>query len=133
MKILVLFNECYKPQVEAILSDIKGYYYNKEAELRPYWGSKFAGELERIACGEQVDVFFYSTANNSISGLADIITEEKPEMLISYNLVGFEYRTLTDNYSLNLYSLPQIHFCEEAIMKRLDGTTAINMFFTSGR
>lgn len=65
-----------------------------------------------------------------------MIKENIPDVLISYNLAGFEWTTLTDGLGYNLINCLQLHFIEKdelANEEMLDKLRGINLFIYDKR
>lgn len=78
------------------------------------------------------DVVMLDTSKEKRPYLSRDIRNEKPDLLISYDLAGFELTTLTDGLSYNLIDCRQIHIVSDDKLSnenRLNEVMSINMFF----
>lgn len=78
------------------------------------------------------DIVMLDTSKEKRPYLSRDIRNEDPDLLVSYDLAGFELTTLTDGLTYNLIDCRQIHIIKSDRLsneKRLKEVMSINMFF----
>lgn len=114
---------------ETVLADLKRYYAINHEAMRTLWGRQLSALLEEMTSIGNAEIFFTYPEETGFVDMDRQIKETSIDLLVSYDLTGFEFVTLTDNYSYNLYTLPQIHICSPKEKESVDAVTAVNMFF----
>ena len=134
MKIMVVsydeLNKC--PSRKQVLSDMAGMYDNASNERLEEMGTEFKNRLASIKSNCDVQVLFADTSHDKRTTVITQIKEAGPDILVTYNLAGYEFSTLTDGIAYNLIDCRQIHFiCKERISENiyLNRNLSINMFF----
>ena len=82
--------------------------------------------------GDNSDIVMLDTSKDKRPYLSRDIRNEHPDILVSYDLAGFELTTLTDGLAYNLIDCRQIHLIKSDKLsneKRLNEVMSINMFF----
>ena len=137
MKLIVInydeLNQC--PTTEDVLEDITEIYKDLSIEKKEELGTKLNNQLLALQCnavGKSDEVVFVNTSTREQRYLIEKIVErEKPDLLISYNLAGFELGTLTDSLSYNLFDCRQFHIIKKRNLpneKYLQKLKSINLF-----
>ena len=89
--------------------------------------------LEQLAKDKSADVVYIDTSNKAQRcRMTEQIQKMAPELLVTYNLAGFEMCTLTDGLSYNLVDCRQFHLKENRCLPNeeyLFKEKSINMFF----
>ena len=87
-------------------------------------------ELENISGSREIAML--NTSEGRRPFLSTDIKNEKPDILLTYDLAGFELTTLTDGLSYNLIDCRQLHVIKNEIpvnKNMLNKIMSINMFF----
>lgn len=116
---------------QEVLNDIASFYENASSDLATKWGAEFKALLgEIITMGAEIE--WADTHDESKRQLLPaLIKKLLPDVLISYNLAGFEWTTLTDGLGYNLIPCKQIHIIEQDYKIRNDNLNkikGINLF-----
>jgi len=76
-------------------------------------GSHLREQLEELSCSKTCNIEFEKT---SVIGdrvyISERLKKKKIDLLVTYNLAGFELSTLTDGLAYNLLDCRQFHFIE---------------------
>jgi len=134
MKIVVIsYDELNKlPTSEQVISDLIKVYKAAPVTCHENMGKTLRSQIDSLI--DKTDNAIVSFMNNSVSERINIekfVNEEKPDLLISYNLAGFEISTLTDSVLYNLLNCRQFHFINIPNLpneKYLDRLLSINLF-----
>lgn len=135
MKISVVYYEELNSKKESaeVIEDVITYYDNSDDMTRLEWGQKLRGELENLHKTKRAEIHFVETGDGKRKLITSQILAVEPDLLVTYNLAGFELCTLTDGLSYNLLSCRQLHFIEKDNCpneKYLQKDKSINMFLT---
>lgn len=98
------------------------------------------GELTEVMLGKSVyedltavnDVIFVDTSKTLRPYISIKLQELKPDLLITYDLAGFELTTLTDGLSYNLLDCRQFHILSQGrdmLRQYRDKVFSLNMLF----
>ena len=123
-----------KPDEEEVISDLKKYYLGLKAGERQELGSELIQLFETQICGNSGKIEFAFLGTSEVAGRQYIpgkIKELHSDLIVSYNLAGFEWTTLTDALGYNLICTPQIHFVKKHGLpgeQYLTKVRAINLF-----
>lgn len=135
MKIVVIsYNELNnQPSLEQVVSDLCHIFKTSDEFEKENMGSKLRHELSDIISGniQPGIVFIDTTSQYSRNRLQINVDNERPDLLISYNLAGFELCTLTDSLQYNLYDYRQFHIIQKKDLpnkKYLSKIRSINLF-----
>lgn len=115
-----------------VMADIADYVTGADNQTRLEWGRVLAKELTELVDTDKADICFVITDTDKRSSIPSQIRGISPDLLVTYDLAGFELCTLTDGLSYNLLHCRQIHFVgnrECPNMKYLEKDKSINMFF----
>ena len=139
MKITVIsYEELNKiPTSAQVVSDIIKAYETSTREVREDMGSelnKMITDLQDEALRREAEknIRFFDTSNlRSRELLIEELEKEEQDLIVSYNLAGFECTTLTDSLGYNLVDCRQFHFITKKEVpgeKYLSKQKSINMF-----
>ena len=135
MKIVVIsYDELNKrPTNEEVLSDLFKTYENASDIVKENMGHVLNNQLQSlIKEHDNACISFLNTSDfNKRIGLEQFVKDENPDLLISYNLAGFELSTLTDSVLYNLLDCRQFHFITKDNLpneKYLEKLLSINLF-----
>ena len=136
MKIVVIsYDELNKrPSKEQVIEDIIYYSIDKASGLlTENLGSVLRGQLKELKGNpNSASVVFMDTSDlPRRNNLEQFVKEQIPDLLVSYNLAGFELGTLTDSLLYNLLNCRQFHFITKKPLSNeqfLDKLMSINMF-----
>ena len=115
MKILVVsYDELNSsPSNEQVINDIIRGYDNASIECRENMGRTLRDEIERLkdfkSVSDVIITFWDTHTRGNREKLPALIKCDYPDLLVSYNLAGFELHTLTDSLSYNLIDCRQFH------------------------
>ena len=138
--IVVNYDELnYRPSEKQVLGDICRLYVGASQTCREEMGKVLNEQLSQLssylAGNDPIDkyhVIFTDTSNISKRNhLLDIIKDLKPDLLVSYNLAGFELSTLADSLLYNLINCRQFHIIRKKNLpneKYLKILRSINLF-----
>lgn len=134
MKIVVVNYEelCGIIDETTVLKDIILYRCSANDRTRLEWGTEFRMQLEQLEDLGNTVLFADTSSKKKRGMITAFLREQKPDLLVTYNLAGFELCTLTDGLSYNLIDCRQIHFIEDGNYnneKMLEKEKSINMFF----
>ncbi len=116
MKIAVVnyseMNPC--PGKEQVIDDICRLYSCASKDFKEDMGIVLNEQLTNLSCQESqytdCDICFINTSTHlERVQLKSSIDSYKPDLLVSYNLAGFELSTLTDSLLYNLIDCRQFH------------------------
>lgn len=100
---------------------------------RAEFGSELRKRMDNLSSDRNAEVIFVDTADRTKRPeMTSKIKEISPDLLVTYNLAGFELCTLTDGLSYNLLDCRQFHLKDKknlANEKYLFKEKSINMFF----
>ena len=135
MKIIVInYDELNNPPSNKdVLSDIKSVFESASQTLLEDMGSKLYDHISNLLSDEKYgEIIFADTSDASKRNrLEAFVSEQKPDLLVSYNLAGFEKCTLTDSLLYNLMDCRQFHIIKKSGLpneKYLDKLRSINLF-----
>lgn len=118
---------------EDIKNDIVSFWSVSKSETKEELGSALKKQLEKLESGEGCDIEIINVEKtNERAHLMDTLRGMDIDLLVTYNLAGFELRTLTDGFSYNLVDCRQLHIidkCDANVEEILKKDTSINMFF----
>ena len=135
MKIFVVnyieLNIC--PSKEQVLSNLSKVFFNASDECIKKMGSTLKNQVAAALNNPLLaDVIFMDTSDSFHRQQLEIkVKDVMPDLLISYNLAGFELGTFTDSVLYNLLDCRQFHFLtiDNLPNKRyLDKLLSINIF-----
>ena len=123
-----------KPSKEQVLSDLFNAFNSSSEESLENMGKVLRNQIRGLIEGNNSAEIVYMDTSDSArrNRLSDYIQTEAPDLLISYNLAGFELETLTDSVLYNLLDCRQFHFINKNNLsneKYLDKLLSINLFF----
>ena len=134
MKILVVsYDELNpRPDKEQVISDVCAFYNDAMDVTKENLGNDIRCQIEALINSKEAEVIFADTEDPEQRKLLyGTLMETAPDLLVSYNLAGFELRTLTDSLSYNLLDFRQIHFVDRddcPNKKYLEKERSINIF-----
>lgn len=134
MKIYVVnYDELNKRKTDAeVVADLVKFWDEATIKTREEMGSFLRETLSRLAEGAAYDIAWDDTTDVRLRQLIPSrIREASPDVLVTYNLAGFELTTLTDGLGYNLVSCRQIHFVEKDSLPNevyLQKDRSINIF-----
>lgn len=119
-----------------VIDDLRTFLKDLGEDKLEELGAKYRLLLEN-AINSGVDIEWADTSDAIRRQLIPgMIKENMPDVLISYNLAGFEWTTLTDGLGYNLINCLQLHFIEKdelANEEMLDKLRGINLFIYDKR
>ena len=112
MKIAVInYDELNKYLSEKnVLDDLIYVYDAADKERLEDMGESLRRQLESLKNSCEPDMIFIDTRSTIRNTLINQIKTIAPDILVTYNLAGFEFGTLTDGIAYNLIDCRQIHF-----------------------
>ncbi|MCR5849038.1 MAG: hypothetical protein K6G75_13115 [Lachnospiraceae bacterium] len=135
MKIIVVnYNELNNPPSNSeVLTDIKSVFDSASQTVLEDMGSRLREDLTKLFLdSESADMVFMDTSDiYKRNHLESFVGEQKPDLLISYNLAGFELSTLTDSLLYNLMDCRQFHIIKKKELPNercLEKLRSINLF-----
>lgn len=137
MRILVVnYDEINpRPDKEKVVADICSFYYDAEDVIKENLGSDVRNQLEKLIVTNDAEVIFADTEKiEQRKLLYSTLKEIEPDLLVTYNLAGFELCTLTDSLSYNLLDCRQIHFVDRKDCPNnmyLEKEKSINIFIVN--
>lgn len=135
MKIAVVnyneFNKC--PGADDVVSDVTDFYRSCIDVIREDLGCRLNKELADVSLGKTKCeiVFVPSDSPTERKMITRTVGSMDCDLLVTYNLAGFELETLTDGLSYNLLNCRQIHFVDKEEYFQKDyykKIRSINMF-----
>lgn len=135
MKIVVVsYSELNdRKEVQEVEEDILSYYFSKNQFLAHEWGSVLRKQFEELSKTRNATIVFEETEiKKKREEMIDSLRAKEIDLLVSYNLAGFEQSTLTDGLAYNLVDCRQLHILEKKNLpnsKLLEKEKSINMFF----
>ena len=118
MKIIVInYDELNNPPSNKdVLSDIKSVFETASQTILEDMGSKLRDHISNLLSDEKYgEIIFADTSDASKRNcLEAFVSEQKPDLLVSYNLAGFEKCTLTDSLLYNLMDCRQFHIIKKS-------------------
>ncbi len=135
MKIAVVsYKELNMEKTEAqVIEDVISSFKDSNEQTQKEFGEELRKSLEELEGGKKAEVVFIDTSDGRKREMMNsAIKEVSPDLLVSYNLAGFEQCTLTDGLGYNLIDCRQFHFRDEGNHnneKMLEKDKSINMFF----
>lgn len=134
MKILVVnYDELnQQPNKEQVVVDVCSFYNDATDVIRENLGNDMRCRIEALINCKEAEVLFANTKEAEQRKLLyGTIKDDEPDLLVTYNLAGFELCTLTDSLSYNLLDCRQIHFVDRNDCpnnKYLEKERSINLF-----
>lgn len=135
MKIIVItYKELNNPpSSDEVLADIKSTFESSSQTVLEDMGSRLHQKLSNLFNDKnKCNIIFADTSDSDKRNLLEsYIAEQKPDLLVSYNLAGFELCTLTDSLLYNLMDCRQFHFIKKKGLpneKYLEKLRSINLF-----
>ena len=139
MKITVInYEELNKiPTTSQVVSDIIKAYENSSYEMHEDMGielEKMITDLQDESLRQEAEKNIYFVDTSSIrlrEFLIEDLRKQNQDLIVSYNLAGFECTTLTDSLGYNLVDCRQFHFITKKGVpgeKYLSKQKSINMF-----
>lgn len=134
MKILVVsYDELNpRPDKEQVISDVCAFYNDAMDVTKENLGNDIRYQIKALINSKEAEVIFADTEDPEQRKLLyGRLMETAPDLLVSYNLAGFELCTLTDSLSYNLLDFRQIHFVDRddcPNKKYLEKERSINIF-----
>ncbi len=136
MKIVVIsYDELNKrPSKEQVIEDIIYHSIDNASEsLTEDLGSILREQLKELKENpNSASLTFMDTSDlPHRNDLEKFVKEQTPDLLVSYNLAGFELGTLTDSLLYNLLNCRQFHFITKKPLSNeqfLNKLMSINMF-----
>ena len=134
MKILVVSYEELnpRPDKEQVISDVCAFYSDAMDVTKENLGNDIRYQIKALINSKEAEVIFADTEDPEQRKLLyGILKEIEPDLLVTYNLAGFELCTLTDSLSYNLLDCRQIHFVDRNDCpnnKYLEKERSINLF-----
>ncbi len=121
------------PTENQVLEDILNVYKKSDKIVIENIGSNLRNQIEKlINNNDSVNISYMDTSdNNHRNRLEAFVRDESPDLLVSYNLAGFELCTLTDSLLYNLIDCRQFHFIKKRNLpneKYLQKLKSINLF-----
>ena len=112
MKIAVVnydeLNKC--PSEKNVLDDLIYAYDAADKERLEDMGEGLRRQMESLKNSGETDMRIIDTRSTIRNTLINQIKTIGPDILVTYNLAGFEFGTLTDGIAYNLIDCRQIHF-----------------------
>lgn len=115
MKILVVsYDELNpRPDKEQVISDVCAFYNDAMDVTKENLGNDIRYQIKALINSKEAEVIFADTEDPEQRKLLyGILKEIEPDLLVTYNLAGFELCTLTDSLSYNLLDCRQFHFVD---------------------
>ena len=133
MKIAVInYDELNKYLSEKnVLDDLIYAYDAADKERLEDMGEGLRRQLESLKKSGETDTRFIDTRSLVRNTLINQIKKIEPDILVTYNMAGFEFSTLTDGIAYNLIDCRQIHFLiNDSIpnLHMLKKNLSLNMF-----
>jgi DNA polymerase elongation subunit (family B) len=133
MKIAVInYDELNKYLSEKnVLDDLIYAYDAADKERLEDMGEGLRRRLESLKNSGETDMRFIDTRSTVRNTLINQIKTIEPDILVTYNMAGFEFSTLTDGIAYNLIDCRQIHFLiNDSIpnLHILENNLSLNMF-----
>lgn len=134
MKIVVInYDELNKrPSKEQVISDLIKVYKEASSTCLEDMGSVLKDQIDSVISNQNnADISFMNTDLSNRNTLEKYVKKENPNLLISYNLAGFELSTLTDSVLYNLLDCRQFHLITKDNVpneKYLEKLLSINLF-----
>jgi len=133
MKIAVInYDELNKYLSEKNVRDDLIYAYDfADKERLEDMGEGLRRQLESLKNSVETDMRFIDTRSTVRNTLINQIKTIEPDILVTYNMAGFEFSTLTDGIAYNLIDCRQIHFLiNDSIpnLHMLENNLSLNMF-----
>lgn len=131
-------NEC--PDDSTVIKDVCRLYSNAPAEIKEEFGSLLNNQLSSLIVNlnrdnssiQSTDVLFFNTSTISERDqIGKYIDTVKADLLVSYNLAGFEMSTLADSLSYNTIDCRQFHIIKQPDLpnkKYLNKLRGLNLF-----
>lgn len=135
MKIVVVnYDELnQRKNSEDVIGDVVLFFERCSEADREELGSALRGQLEELAENRKAMVEFADTSDDlKRVYLTENLKKMEIDLLVTYNLAGFELSTLTDGLAYNLVDCRQLHLIsrEDLISEKyLEKDKSINMFF----
>lgn len=129
MKIVVVSKDDRKR--DAVADVVRFYAGLEEAGIKKL-GNKLAGQLAELSDGHSAEVIYIQSELDKTKLLTDRIKAENANLVVTYDLAGFEETTLTDGIAYNLLNVRQINFVHEGYEKSpvlIGKNISINMFW----
>ena len=125
-----------RPAKEQIINDICRLYSNASRDSKEDMGSVLNSQLTELSSARSTnhdyDVFYVDTSDSvKRSQLKASISSYNPDLLVSYNLAGFELGTLADSLLYNLIDCRQFHIVKKKALpneKYLSKLRSLNLF-----
>ncbi len=135
MKILVVnYSELNSiPSEDQILNDIFVAYNNGSKTIIEDLGTNLRNQIETLISKDDSATICFMDTSDSVhrNQLEKFVQKESPDLLVSYNLAGFELCTLTDSLLYNLIDCRQFHFIKKRNLpneKYIQNLKSINLF-----
>lgn len=115
MKIVVVYYEeygFYRSEKE-VLDDIIEFWNSANERTRLEVGRHLRNQLDELSKNKECDIVFQDTTDIIRPFLAENLKKTQIDLLVTYNLAGFELCTLTDGLAYNLVNCRQFHFITE--------------------
>lgn len=140
MKILVVtYAELNsKPSKQTVIEDLQRIYRNSDENVISKVGRHVRNLLEGLEINSDVDISYTDTSSvKTRQTLVEQCRNNEPDIVVTYNLAGFEQETLTDGIAYNLVDCRQFHIINAGnpeIEKKIENKVkSINMFFVDNR
>lgn len=114
-----------------VLDDLIYAYDAADKELLEDMGEGLRRQFEALKNCCETDMRFIDTRSTVRNTLINQIKTIEPDILVTYNMAGFEFSTLTDGIAYNLIDCRQIHFLiNDNIpnLHMLENNLSLNMF-----
>ena len=122
---------------DEIIADICLFYADASESANEELGSVLRGRLDELTASKEAEVSIVDVSDAiNRAYLSDTLKAMEIDLLVTYNLAGFELCTLTDGLAYNLVDCRQLHIIEKSGIpgeKYLNKEKSINMFLWDRR
>lgn len=120
------------PSTEDVIKDIVEYFASIDDCQREELGTVLISQLKELTEKGTAEVIWVDTTKTNRPYIAENLRKQDDiDLLVTYNLAGFELSTLTDGLAYNLVDCRQFHFIKNEICSKnevLNKQRSINMF-----
>lgn len=121
-----------KPSGDKVVGDVVCLFEQASTIEKENMGRVLRQQIEDMIGGDLPEIFFMDTTLIKRDHLSEELKKMEIDLLVTYNLAGFELSTLAGSLSYNLVDCRQFHFIKtkECPNKEfLNKIKSINMFF----
>ena len=125
-----------RPSNSQVINDICRLFRNSTTECKEDMGKTLSNQLILLSSAssdeciqKECDIFFVNTSDPKHRGhLKEFVDNFAPDLLVSYNLAGFELSTLADSLLYNLLNCRQFHIIKKKHLPNEDRLNILRSF-----